>query len=123
MTTNAPLPRLNLLVLRAADLDVTLSFYRALGLSFNEEQHGKGPVHYACELDGLVLEIYPAGAGSAPERTQGGAVMLGLVVASLDQTLVDLGVTPVSPPKDSAWGRRAVVLDPDGRAVELSESK
>ncbi|MEO0934126.1 MAG: VOC family protein [Cyanobacteria bacterium J06641_2] len=25
----------------------------------------------------------------------------------------------LSPPKDSPWGRRAVILDPDGHKIEL----
>jgi lactoylglutathione lyase len=40
-------PSLNLIVIRAADLDKSLAFYRALGLEFAQEQHGTGPVHYA----------------------------------------------------------------------------
>jgi hypothetical protein len=50
--------------------------------------------------------------------------MIGFRVPSVDETLAalaQLGMTPSSPAKDSAWGRRAVVVDPDGRAVEISE--
>jgi lactoylglutathione lyase len=34
--------------------------------------------------------------------------------------LVAAGGASVSPPKDSPWGRRAVVGDPDGHRVELT---
>lgn len=111
----------SLIVLRTADLDAALAFYRAIGIEFLEEQHGNGPVHYAAELDGMVLEIYPGEPGSAPDRKQGGATMLGFRVNSVDAVLAALNQQPLSPPKDTAWGRRALVLDPDGRAVEITQ--
>jgi len=114
----------SLVVLRTARLDETLGFYRALGLEFAREQHGSGPVHYSSEVGGTILEIYPGSDGTAPPRQNGGATMLGFRVASVDATvavLLQLGVQVVSAPKDSAWGRRAVVADWDGRAVEITE--
>lgn len=52
--------------------------------------------------------------------------MLGFAVPFLASTLEAMGrlkVEFVSPAKDTPWGRRAVVLDPDGRAVDLTEPK
>ncbi len=117
-------PIINLLVLRAADLALSRSFYEELGLSFVEEQHGSGPVHLSCERGGAVMELYPGKPGQAPERLNAGATMLGFSVESVDATLerlCALNVTVVTAPKDSPWGRRMVVLDPDGRAIEVSE--
>jgi lactoylglutathione lyase len=114
---------LSLIVLRSANIDAALKFYQAIGLTFVQEQHGSGPVHYACEMGKTILEIYPAEAGTAPERKSGGATMLGFSVASVDEILAQLSTTIITPPKDSAWGRRAVVFDPDGRAIELNETK
>lgn len=115
---------LNLVVLRTADLASARSFYEGLGLSFVEEQHGTGPVHLSCERGGMVLELYPGKPGQAPERLNAGATMLGFSVESVDEALRKLNalkVTIVTPPKDSPWGKRMVVLDPDGRAIEISE--
>src|SRR5690349_16786339 len=112
---------LNLLVLRASNLEKSLAFYRALGLGFVQEQHGSGPVHYACEMGGMVIELYP---GVPIDRKCGGATMIGFSVPALDDTLnalASLGYSPIAPPKQSAWGRRASILDPDGRAVDISE--
>jgi hypothetical protein len=53
------MPQLSLIVIRATDIEETMGFYRAIGLAFQEEQHGSGPLHYSCTLDGVVLEIYP----------------------------------------------------------------
>ena len=48
-------------VIKTAELEKTRAFFETLGLTFVEEKHGKGPVHYACERNGVVFEIYPQG--------------------------------------------------------------
>lgn len=116
-------PSLSLLVVRTSQLNRTLAFYRALGLEFRQEQHGSGPVHYASRLDSAVMEIYP-GTEQAVDRRGSGASMLGFRVESVDDTvaaLIEAGGEIVTSPRDSEWGRRAVVADLDGRAIELSE--
>ncbi len=118
-------PSLNLTVVRTANMDACLAFYCALGLTFQQEQHGSGPIHYSCELGNTVIEIYPGEPGTAPDRKSGGATMLGFTVGSLDavlEALRPLGVEPAAPPKESVWGRRVLVIDPDGRAIDLIES-
>jgi predicted enzyme related to lactoylglutathione lyase len=115
---------LSLIVLRCANLEASLAFFAVLGLDFSAEQHGKGPVHYSCRLGDAVLELYPGKPGSTPGRTEAGASMHGFRVESLDVVLANLqklGAAIVHPPTDSPWGRRAVVLDPDGRAIELTQ--
>ena len=105
-------------------MEAMLEFYRRLGVSFTQEQHGGGPVHHSCDLGGTVLEIYPGSEGSAPDRRAGGATMLGFRVPSVDtvlEALAPVGAPIVTPPKDLQSGRRAVVADPDGRAVEISQ--
>ena len=101
-----------------------LAFYQTLGFGFAQEQHGSGPVHHSSEIGGTVVEIYPGSEGRAPDRRAGGSTMLGFRVASVDAVLAalqQLGTPVVTPPKDSQWGRRAMVADPDGRAVEISQ--
>jgi lactoylglutathione lyase len=113
-------PALNLVVIRSANSERTVQFYRALGLSFNQEQHGDGPVHYASTLGAIAFEVYPCapGVGSAVEPR------LGFRVPSIDQAVHAVtinGGRVLGPPKDSPWGRRAIVTDPDGRKVEITE--
>ena len=113
---------LSLVVIRTLDMAVTLKFYQAIGLGFEEEQHGSGPVHYSCDLGGIVLEIYPEKA-DAPSSEK--ATMLGFKVASLDETLSqleNLGIQPKSAPREADWGRWSNVVDPDGRTIQLSEA-
>lgn len=109
----------SLLVIRASDIETALAFYRALGLTFAQEQHGAGPIHYSCDLDGFIFEIYPARVGETNDST-----MLGFKVESLDETLMalrKLGVEPKSSPKTASWGRFVNVKDCDGRTVQLTE--
>ncbi len=114
-------PALNLLVLRAVDMEATRAFYEALGLSFRREKHGNGSEHFSCDAGGVLLEIYPRTSDATAEQT-----MLGLSVTSLEELLArlkPLGVEPKSGPRESERGRWASVLDPDGRTVRLSEER
>jgi lactoylglutathione lyase len=109
---------LNLVVLRSRDLERAVSFYSALGLQFAKHRHGNGPEHFAAELPGGVFELYALPAGDPPTT----GTRIGFRVPSVDAALTALGNQPgvvISPAKDSEWGRRAVVADPDGHRVEL----
>ncbi len=113
--------RLNLLVLKTRRLDPLLRFYAALGIEFVEEQHGDGPRHHAGRVADLVLELYPLSEDSGPADT---TTRLGFAVTDLEAAVASLlaaGGTVVTKPKQTEWGLRAVVRDPDGRAVELSQ--
>lgn len=52
---------MNVLVLKTHRVDETKAHFETMGLSFVAEKHGSGPDHWACEVDGRVLEIYPVG--------------------------------------------------------------
>ncbi len=124
MTECAPELTLGLLVLRTSQVEAKLTFYRILGLAFVEEKHGAGPVHYSCQLGRTVIEIYPGSAQEPLDYRKSGATLLGFNVASLDGVLDAMrriGVPVLTDPKTTVWGRRAVLKDPDGRAVELNE--
>jgi predicted enzyme related to lactoylglutathione lyase len=113
-------PSLNLLVLRAEDPERLCEFYAALGLSFVREQHGKGPVHHASQIGGLVFEIYPRGKDEPPTI----GARIGFNVPSLDAALYALNgqnASVLNGPITTARGRRATVRDPEGHKVELVE--
>ena len=103
--------RLRTLVLRCNDIDRSQLFYSALGLRFEFEQHGDRPGHYAAELDGLVLELYPVDAtrsASGPSFLQfDGPLYHELVSKELPKIL--------GRPRMGGEGLRLV--DPDGRTV------
>lgn len=112
--------RLSLLVLKTHQLERLCSFYQALGMALQPEQHGSGPLHYSAELNGLILELYPLPLDQAVCRD----VRLGFTVTNLNGLLASLeaiGTEVAAAPRSGPWGRRAIVRDPDGRAVELVE--
>jgi len=72
--------QLNLIVIRASNLERSAAFYRLLGLDFVKHRHGKGLEHLACELGTVVFEIYPR----TSEVDSTTASCLGFRVASVD---------------------------------------
>lgn len=116
------------IVIYARDVDKTLQFYSALGLTFLPEQHGAGPKHHSCQMGDLALEIYPSDA----KALVGGAGMIGISVTDLDETLLSLqaaGSYVASPIAPFGDGRRCIINDPDGWKVfvydqtQISETK
>ena len=110
---------LSLVVLRSPDLERTAAFYGLLGIRFERERHASGPEHLAAQLGSAVLEIYPQ-SGEADSV----GVRLGFRVASVAEVVEAVrgrGGAVVSPPRLTAWGNRAVLADPDGRHVAVSE--
>ena len=112
---------LNLVVLRSPDIARAATFYSRLGLQFRQHRHGSGPEHFAAELPGGgVFELYPVTDGASTLGTR-----VGFRVPSVDDAVAALSDYPgavVSAPRDSEWGRRAVVADPDGHRVELVQT-
>jgi lactoylglutathione lyase len=113
------------LVLFAAEIDRTAEFYRAIGLEFEHEDHGEGPVHFAVELAGVHFAIYPTEqSGRAPARGAAGSSFPGFYVADLDEVTESLrrtGARVLTDHQQMPWGCRVVVEDPDGRAIEVND--
>lgn len=112
---------LNLVVLRTPDIKRAVEFYTRLGLKFVQHRHGNGPEHFSAETAGGVFELYPLSAG-APSTL---GTRIGFHVPSIDDTLEGLSDYPgavVTPTKKTEWGWRAVVADPDGHKIELSQA-
>jgi lactoylglutathione lyase len=110
---------LNLVVIRSADLERSRLFYETLGLRFTLERHGSGPEHLAADAGAVVFEIYPRGTGPESSGTR-----IGFRVPSLADVVSAAqasGAKVVSPPAESPWGMRAVLMDPDEHRIELVE--
>ena len=104
--------KISLLVIRCENIEVSKTFYEGLGLIFQKEKHGNGPEHYSSEYDGTVFELYP-NKGIAPiDNTR-----LGFKITNLKETLSSLSI-------DNTYEFNGntvyVVIDPDGRKIELS---
>lgn len=114
---------LNLIVLYSNDLNRACSFYQSLGVEFIVEQHGRGQRHYACQMDGIVLMLYPK-MQERTERTAYGAATLGFDVDNLDARLENVEKKYIyAPPTQRTYGRLAFLQDPDGRKIILLEKK
>jgi catechol 2,3-dioxygenase-like lactoylglutathione lyase family enzyme len=114
---------LTLLVLKTRQVEQIRHFYQILGVELAEEQHGKGPVHFAGRAGDVVIEIYPLPDDGTPVDC---STRLGFTVEDVDkvfQTLEGIGIKVVTLPKETAWGYQTVVRDPDGRAVELTQNR
>jgi predicted enzyme related to lactoylglutathione lyase len=112
---------LKLLVLKTHDLAAACRFYRALGFTLTEEQHGRGAVHFSAPLGDGVLELYPL----PPDQPADASTRIGFAISNLDATIA--GITEAGgqiekTPRETPWGYMAVVLDSDGRSVELYQN-
>ena len=96
-------------VLRCSELSAARAFYEALGLVFVEEKHGKGPLHLSCDLNGMVLELYPRG------KRASGAVRLGLYVEDVEAALRRVEALGF----ETSVGEAMLVRDADDNIVEL----
>jgi uncharacterized glyoxalase superfamily protein PhnB len=101
-----------------------VAFYRSLGIPLVEEDHGDGIVHWACELGDVHFAVFEAaGSGHAPGYHEPGSTFCGFVVDDVRSAveLLRSSSTIVQEPIEMPWGLRAVVVDPDGRPVEVFE--
>lgn len=114
------MPELARLVLRTHKLGELVGFYSAIGFDFEEEQPGKGPLHYAAAAGDATLELYPLPEGAAVDASTRLGFRVEDVVVTV-QAVRDIGGRVESKPNSGPSGLRAVVRDPDGRAVELTQ--
>lgn len=113
------------LILFSPNPSKLVSFYRSIGLPLEEENHGDGVVHYACELEKIHIAIYPSEQGVASNRGCGGASQIGFQVDNLNriyEMVIRTGARSIVAPQERPWGMRAIVEDPDGRPVELNQA-
>jgi len=112
-------PTLSLIVLRVSNIERAAEFYSAIGFTFECEQHGSGPEHFSTWVGDTVFELFPAS-----ERFPVTTSRVGFAVASIEDVLHkwrQTGCKVLSEPKESPYGLRAVVADPDDHRVELTQ--
>ncbi|MFN3165977.1 MAG: hypothetical protein ACE37H_02820 [Phycisphaeraceae bacterium] len=109
----------NLIVLYTENRDQLRNEWSAFGLVFKEHRHGSGPIHDACEMDDLCLEIYPASATNPPTHTRLGLTVLDIHTAMKEANKI--GAETKLAPKESPWGIRAVIQLQSGIKLELTQ--
>lgn len=110
---------INLVVLRSQNPRSLTEFYKSLGLDFVLEKHGSGPEHHSSSIGDSVLEIYPCTDSALSTK----GTRIGFTVSSLNDVLSGLGGNHelISKPRETPWGKRCVLQDPEGHKIELIE--
>lgn len=112
--------RISSLVLYAIDVTATAEFYRQVGVEF----HPAGPGRVVADIGGCRFAILPSSSGDTARQGGAGTVMPGIDVSSVDTVIgrvIAGGGSILRAAETLEWGRRAVLSDPDGRAVEIVE--
>ena len=110
---------IKLLVLRSNDIKKLCDFYTLLGIAFEYHKHDNSPYHYSAIIGKMVLEIYPL---SKSQYEADKNLRLGFDLELFDEAVEKLVANNIQfsmQPVQSDYGFMAVVLDPDGRKVEL----
>ena len=132
------IPALSALNLVARDMEVTLAFYRRLGVEIPHEKFWRteSGIHHveASTPNGLELHFdseelaasYDSGYSAAQTPQPGTRTIIGFSLSSREEVderygaLLAAGYRGLQAPYDAFWGARyAVVEDPDGRHVGL----
>jgi lactoylglutathione lyase len=116
-------------VVFSADPKRTIAFYSALGVPLEDESHEAGGTpHAAADVCGVHIAVYPAEGGAdvpgSPMWRHAGTTFIGFFVPDLDATvdkLRTIGTDVLREHQQRPWGCRAIVADPDGRAVEINQ--
>jgi predicted RNase H-like nuclease/predicted enzyme related to lactoylglutathione lyase len=112
-------PRLTLVALTVADVELTARFYRAaFGVHVHEDEASDERVEASPPEDGRVRFAVSPAAGTRP------AARVGFLVEDLSDAharAVAAGAVLVQEPRAEPWGRTAAYLDLDGNVVSLTE--
>ncbi|MEO3408223.1 VOC family protein [Mucilaginibacter sp. CAU 1740] len=111
--------KLKLLVIRTPDMQRLVDFYMLLGFSFDYHKHGNSPYHYSATVDGTVIEVYPLAKSQVEADID---LRLGFELDDFDKAILLLKEAEaqfISEPVQTDFGFLAVVVDPDGRKLEL----
>jgi len=114
-------PQINLLVIRTNQPKALADFYTLLGMKFQYHKHGNGPYHYSTELNEFVFEIYPLLKG---QKAVDKSLRLGFAVNNLEKLVKILEkhcVKIIKTPTKTDWGFQAIIVDLDGRKIELTQ--
>ena len=107
-----------LIVLYTQQIEANQSFYESLGIEFEANQHGDGPIHMSGKLGDTVFELYPC---TDPNMVT--QIRLGLMADSSSQ-LTETDKQHLNNLADTVHpfdnGQTYLVLtDPDGRKIEF----
>lgn len=111
--------KLRTIVMATSQISKTVSFYQILGLNFLKKNITLGGEIYSATLDDLELALLEK---SNVEKLPQPNYMLSFKVENLDklhEKMLSGGHISILEPTVFAEGKKAILLDPDGRSVEL----
>lgn len=114
-----PNMEIRLLVLRTRDTKLLADFYSLLGIQFEYHKHGNSPYHYSATIGLTVLEIYPLVKNQIEADKN---LRLGFGIENFEQVMDKLNILQVDfaqEPTQTEFGFMAIIIDPDGRKIEL----
>lgn len=116
------MPELTSIIINTAHPEEMLQFYGRLGLEFECRQISKGGQCHRAFLGPVELTLYESKTPPTAHRPD---LQLTFRIKSLEQACADLakikGVECLMDPTLLPDGNKAILLDPDGRAIELIE--
>lgn len=114
---------LNKVFFHSRKIGEMVRFYRAIGLPPIKRFRHDGFDHVQCKAPGFELWILEGEDGKAPKPHGAGSTWIGFEVASLTAMMAaaQRAKARVLFTRDTAAERRVVLLDPDGRPVDLTE--
>lgn len=99
-----------------------LEFYRLIGFQFKATKVDKGSEVYRAVHDGVEFSLYSI---KSAQKAQVPSLQLGFQITDLEKTVDQLKKIPgtmcILDPTDMPDGKKAVILDPDGYSIELSQ--
>lgn len=99
-----------------------LEFYRLIGFQFQATKVDKGSEVYRAVHDGVEFSLYSI---SNAQKAQIPSLQLGFQITDLEKTVAQLKKIPgamcILDPTDMPDGKKAIILDPDGHSIELSQ--
>lgn len=119
--------KINLLVLKSADIEGSVAFYENLfNIDFQRHSHNGGAIHYSADIKGMIFEIYPVNRNKFfIQNHAANIVRFGFQVESISELMKKIknDAIVISKPKETEWGLIAVIADPDGHRIELNQKK
>jgi len=114
---------LNKVYFHSRKIGEMVRFYRAIGFPPIKRFRHDGFEHVQCKAPGFELWILEGEDGQAPKPHGAGSTWIGLEVASLNAVMAAArhAKARVLFTRDTTAERRAVLLDPDGHPVDLTE--
>nr|WP_293306143.1 VOC family protein [Pedobacter sp. UBA5917] len=88
-------------------------------LDFEYHKHGNSPFHYSTNIGSTVFEIYPL---AKDQKEADKNLRLGFGLENFEEAIMMLKATKVpfvQEPAETAFGFMAIIIDPDGRKIEL----